>query len=82
MTEFVPEAGDKARMQGNEWLRGGVEEPVCVAGHRCIRAYSAATVGDIVPVKMLAVCRPVAGTYLFAPAAWDVLLEPPCTIFG
>ena len=82
VTEFVPEAGDKARMQGNEWLRGGVEEPVCVAGHRCIRAYSAATVGDIVPVKMLVVCRPVAGTYLFAPAAWDVLLEPPCTIFG
>ena len=24
VTEFVPEAGDKARMQGNEWLRGGV----------------------------------------------------------
>ena len=71
---FLHGSDAKAVMQRNEWLCGGAENPVCVVEHRCIRAYSAVSENEFKPVKVLAVCRPVPGTYLFAPVAWDLLL--------
>lgn len=75
VTEFAPPSGNVAAMQRNEWLRAGTENPVCIAGHRSLYACSAVSAADYKPAKLLAVCRPEEGIYVFAPTAWDFLLR-------
>lgn len=74
VTKFESQSSGKAAMQRNEWLCGRRENPVCVEGIRCLYAYSAVSADDFMPDKILAVCRPADGVYLFAQSAWDLLL--------
>lgn len=72
---FFPADSPAARMQSNEWLRGRQERPVCVLSGRQIRAYSAASAGDAKLEKLLAVCYPPDGSYVFSERAWSVFPE-------
>lgn len=58
-----------------EWLRGGVNAPVCVAGNRRLYLYSVGNHEEIRAERVLAVEPPEKGWFAFADAAWDFLLS-------
>lgn len=66
---------ETARRQQNEWLRGGINAPVCVAGNRRLYLYSAGNHEEIRAERVLAVEPPEKGWFAFADAAWDFLLS-------
>lgn len=72
--EIFPADSDMARRQQSPWLRGGSENPVCVATHRGIRCYTVSD-RDEKPSKLLAVSHPAATIFLFAESAWQQLLS-------
>lgn len=71
VSQFEKEGGMLALRQANAWLRGGVCNPVCIAGIGRIRAYSAAAATDVLE-RLEAVCFPGSGNYVFSERAWTV----------
>lgn len=75
VSHIVSPDSETARQQQNEWLRGGVNAPVCVAGNRRLYLYSAGSHDELRAERVLAVEPPEKGWYAFADAAWDFLLS-------
>lgn len=80
VTEFAAPDSAIAIRQRSQWLRGGTENPVCIARHRCIDAYSVASPAETVPAAVLAVCRPEMSVFLFADRAWEYLTSDEPTL--
>lgn len=74
VAQFEKEGGMLALRQANAWLRGGVCNPVCIAGIGRIRAYSAAAATDELE-RLETVCFPENGNYVFTERAWTVFPE-------
>lgn len=66
---------ETALRQQNEWLRGGINAPVCVAGNRRLYLFSAGNHEEIRAERVLAVEPPEKGWFAFADSAWDFLLS-------
>ena len=64
----------RARLQQYPWTRGGIECPVCVSAHRSLLLYSAAS-ASATAERVLAICAPEDGSYVFSPIAWASLSE-------
>lgn len=74
-TEFFKPDSETARRQRCDWLRGGPERPVCVAGAGQLTAYSVASAGEAAIETLRAVCYPSGGNYVFAEGAWALFPE-------
>lgn len=66
---------ETARQQQNEWLRGSINNPVCVIGNRRLYLYSAGSHEETRAERVLAVEPPEKGWFAFADAAWSLLLQ-------